>query len=107
MTTDALALAPARSRWILRPAIELLALVAGAAAVGLMLVRVPLDAVDGAARSVVALHGTWLDGLMTTITSLGDEVLLIAVSGVLVWHGYRNRPEWGRFFALVATGGLA
>jgi membrane-associated phospholipid phosphatase len=102
-----------KGRWLLRPTFELTILTAVAALTGTLVFGVQkaagLSWVDGAARSVVALHvHPWINRLMIEITSLGGEIYLFLAFCALALWSYRTRGgPWARFFTLVMVGALA
>jgi undecaprenyl-diphosphatase len=102
-----------KGRWLLRPVYELTLLTAVATLGGMLLFGAQkaagLSWVDGAARSVVALHvHPSINRLMAGITSLGGEIYLFLAFCALALWSYRIRGgPWARFFTLVMVGALA
>jgi membrane-associated phospholipid phosphatase len=106
-------LAHGRSRRLLRPAFELTALIAIATFAGTLVFAVQKASgpswVDEAARAVVPLHvNSGINRVMTWITDLGGEIILLAVFGALaVWSHRARGALWARFFMVVMVGALA
>jgi membrane-associated phospholipid phosphatase len=101
------------SRRLLRPAFELTALVAIATFAGSLVFAMQKASgpswVDEAARAVVPLHvHSWINPVMTSITDLGGEIVLLSAFGALALWSYRARGAlWARFFTVVMVGALA
>jgi membrane-associated phospholipid phosphatase len=106
-------LAHDESRRLLRPVLELTCLIAIATLAGTLVYAVQRTSgpwrVDEAARAVVPLHAhSGINRVMTWITDLGGEIILLAVFGALALWSHRARGAlWARFFAVVMTGALA
>jgi undecaprenyl-diphosphatase len=106
-------LAHGGSRRLLRPAFELTCLIAIATLVGTLVYAMQMASgpswVDEAARAVVPLHvHSWINRVMTWITDLGGEIILLSVFGSLALWSHRARGAlWARFFAVVMAGALA
>ena len=106
MTTDRRLLSHA-----LRPAFDLVALVALGALTGVVILNLQstgLSWVDGASRSVVGFHAhEGINHLMIGITSFGEEIVLVAAFiTVAMWARARRGAQWGRFFTLVGIGAV-
>src|SRR5919106_6239190 len=98
---------------LLRPALELTCLIAIATLAGTLVYAMQKASgpswVDEVARAVVPLHvNAWINRVMTWITDLGGEIILLAVFGALVLWSHRARGAlWTRFFVVVMAGALA
>ena len=105
-------LAHGGSRRLLRPAFELTCLIAMATLAGTLVFAMQEALgpswVDEAARAVVPLHvHSSINRVMTWITDLGGEIILLSAFGALALWSYRVRGAlWARFFAVVMAGAL-
>jgi membrane-associated phospholipid phosphatase len=101
------------SRRLVRPAFELTALIAIAAFAGTLVFAMQKASgpswMDEAARAVVPLHvHSWINRVMTWITDLGGEIILLSAFGALALWSHRARGAlWARFFTVVMVGALA
>jgi membrane-associated phospholipid phosphatase len=106
-------LAHGGSRRLLRPAFELTALIAIATFAGSLVLALQKAAgpswMDEVARAVVPLHvHSWINRVMTSITDLGGEIVLLSAFGALALWSHRARGAlWARFFTVVMVGALA
>jgi membrane-associated phospholipid phosphatase len=100
------------SRRLLRPAFDLTVLIAIAALAGALVFAMQKAAgpswVDEAARAVVPLHvHSGLNRVMTWITDLGGEIILLSAFGALaLWSHRAGGALWARFFMVVMVGAL-
>ena len=101
------------SRRLLRPALELTGLIAMATLAGTLVFAMQKafgpSWLDEAARAVGPLHvHSSINRVMTWITDLGGEIILLSAFGALAVWSYRARgAQWARFFAVVMAGALA
>jgi membrane-associated phospholipid phosphatase len=106
-------LAHGGGRRLLRPAFELTGLIAIATLAGTIVFATQKASgpswVDEAARAVVPMHvHSSINRVMTWITDLGGEIILLSAFGALAAWSHRARGAlWARFFAVVMAGGLA
>jgi membrane-associated phospholipid phosphatase len=106
-------LADEGSHRLLRPAFELTCLIAIATLAGTLVYAMQKASgpswVDEAARAVVPLHvHSWINRVMTWITDLGGEIILLSAFGALALWSHRTRGAlWARFFTVVMAGALA
>jgi membrane-associated phospholipid phosphatase len=108
-----LELAHGGSRRLLRPAFDLTVLIALATLAGTLVFAMQRTSgpswVDEAARAVVPLHvHSGINRVMTWITDLGGEVILLSAFGALaLWSHRAQGALWARFFMVVMVGALA
>jgi membrane-associated phospholipid phosphatase len=106
-------LAHGGSRRLLRPAFELTGLIAIATLAGTLVFAMQKASgpswVDEAARAVIPLHvHSSINRVMTWITDLGGEIILLSAFGALALWSHRARGAlWARFFTVVMAGALA
>jgi membrane-associated phospholipid phosphatase len=105
--------ASADSRSLLRLAFELTGLIAIATLAGTVVFAMQKASgpswVDEGARAMVPLHvHSWINRVMTWITDLGGEIILLAAFGAVALWSHRARGAlWARFFTVVMAGALA